>query len=98
MTEHARSRTDGANGLRREPADGAAELGRLFLDLLDEQARHNLEVAAALGRTVAWAEIVRVQGELVRGSLERWTRLSSAYVEIVRTATPTGDEAERKAA
>ena len=34
-------------------AEGAAELGRLWVDLLGEQTRHNLEVAAALARRCA---------------------------------------------
>ena len=33
---------------------GTAELGRVFADLLREQAEHNIEALKALTRTVDW--------------------------------------------
>ena len=51
---------------------GAGELGRLWVDLLGEQARHNLEVMAPmLTQAVRWDEVVEAQAEFVRVSLER---------------------------
>ena len=81
-------------------AEGAAELGRLWVDLLGEQARHNLEVATALGRAVRWDEVLQTQAEFVRVSLERFGELNRRYLEIVRgmtEAVPTAAERARKA-
>ncbi len=70
----------------RQAGEGAAELGRLYAELLEEQLRHNQRVAAALGRAVSvdWDEAVRAQGEFVRTSLERLARLNDRHLEIVR--------------
>jgi hypothetical protein len=81
-------------------AEGAAELGRLWVDLLGEQTRHNLEVATALGRAVRWDEVVQAQGEFVRVSLERLHELNRRYLEIVQgmmEAAPAAVERTRKA-
>ena len=82
MAEHARFGADGpstaAGETRREAvgrrAEDAADLGRLFVDLLGAQIRHGLEVAAALGRMFAWEGIVRAQGELFHAGLAGWSR------------------------
>src|SRR3954452_25611633 len=81
-------------------AEGVAELGRLWVDLLGEQTRHNLEVATALGRAVRWDEVVQAQGEFVRVSLERLHELNRRYLEIVQSmmeAAPAAVERARKA-
>jgi helix-hairpin-helix protein/phasin protein len=81
-------------------AEGAAELGRLWVDLLGEQTRHNLEVATALGRAVRWAEVIEAQAEFVRVSLERFGELNRGYLEIIRgmaETVPAAAERARKA-
>jgi CBS domain-containing protein len=83
MAKHARLRAGGprtaAGGTQREAvgprAADAADLGRLFVDLLDAQIRHNLEVAAALGLMFAWERMVQAQGELLHAGLAGWSRL-----------------------
>src|SRR4051812_23716964 len=80
-------------------SEGAAELGRLWVDLLGEQTRHNLQVAAALSQAVRWDEVVRAQGEFVRLSLERLHELNRRYLEIVQSvmeAAPAAAERARK--
>src|SRR3954447_15900279 len=82
-------RTAGAFGeVQRETAqrsaEATAELGRLFVELLGEQTRHNVEVATAFGRVANWGEIARLQGEFVRASFERMNRLNGRYLEVVR--------------
>jgi hypothetical protein len=82
-------RTAGAFGeVQRETAqrsaEATAELGRLFVELLSEQTRHNLEVATAFGRVADWGEIARLQGEFVRASFERMNRLNGRYLEVVQ--------------
>ena len=86
----------------RRSAEGTAELGRLFAELVNEQTRHNLEVAAAFGRAVDWGEVIQAQGEFVRASFERMNRLNGRYLEIVRTAmrvpAPAAGDRGREAA
>src|SRR3954454_665681 len=82
-------RTAGAFGeVQRETAqrsaEATAELGRLFVELLGEQTRHNLEVATAFGRMADWGEVARLQGEFVRSTFERVNRLNGRYLEIRR--------------
>ena len=86
----------------RQSAEGTAELGKLWLEMLGEQTRHNLAVAAALSKAVDWEEVVRVQGEYMRSSMERMSQLNSRYLEIVRTvmaaSVPATQEQDRRAA
>ena len=65
-------------------AEATAELGRLFAELLGEQARHNVEMATAFGRMANWGEVARLQGEFVRASFERFNRLNGRYLEVVQ--------------
>ena len=81
-------------------AEGTAELGRLWVDLLGEQTRHNVRVAAALGQAVRWDEVAQAQSEFVRASLERLQELNRRYLEIVRgmvEAVPAAAERARRA-
>jgi hypothetical protein len=77
-----------------------AELGRLWMDLFNEQSRHNLEVMTALGRAVRWDELLEIQAGFFHVSLERWSQLNGRWLEIVRTATPapTAEEQAQEAA
>jgi hypothetical protein len=86
----------------RRSAEGATELGQAFSELLNEQARHNIEVFKALKGTVDWDAAVRIQGEFVRSSMEQAALFTRRYFEAVQVvmlsaATATKDEA-RKAA
>jgi competence protein ComEA len=100
-TEIVRRVFGGAAETEREvagrAAEGAAELGRLWVDLLGEQTRHNLEVATALGRAVRWDEVVQAQGEFVRVSLERFGELNRRYLEIVQGVVETTSAAVDRA-
>ena len=78
-------------------AEGAAELGRLWVDLLGEQTRHNLEVATALGRAVRWDEVIEAQAEFVHVSLERFGELNRRYLEIVQGVVETTSAAVDRA-
>jgi CBS domain-containing protein len=72
--------TTAADEVRRQPVGypiaDATEPGRLLVHLLGKQAQHNLNVAAALGRTVPWGAIARAQGELVLAAIEQWSRFA----------------------
>jgi competence protein ComEA len=85
----------------QQSAEGTAELGKLWLELLGEQTRHNLVVATTLSKAVDWEEMVRVQSEYLRASIERMNQLNSRYLEIVRsmmTAAALTAEGEAKKA
>jgi len=84
----------------RQSTEGTAELGKLWIELLNEQTRHNLAVATALSKAVDWEEVVRVQSEYMRGAIERANELNRRYLEIVQTvmkATASTVEEAREA-
>ena len=75
----------------RRSAKGATELSQLFVELFNEQARHNLQAATALGRAFNWGEVAKVQSDFVRGSFERMNQLNSRYLEIIRAGMKSVD-------
>ena len=85
----------------RQSAEGTADLSKLWVELLNEQTRHNLAVATALSKAVDWEEVVRAQSEYMRASIERMSQLNSRYLEIVRAvmsaSTSAAQEQTRKA-
>ncbi len=86
----------------RRSAEGATELGQTFSELLNEQARHNIEVFKALKGTVDWDAVVRIQSEFVRSSMEQAALFTRRYFEAVQAAmlsaaTPIKGEAEKAA-
>ena len=104
--EHAR-RTFGATAeieraVARRSAEGTAELGQAFADLVNEQTRHNVEVFKALTRTVDWNEVAQIQGEFLRVSLERAAQLTQRYLEgtqaVIAAAASTAKDQAKKAA
>ena len=86
----------------RRSAEGAAEFGQAFAELLNEQTRHGVETFRALTRTVDWDEAARIQGEFVRVSLERMAAFNRRYVELVQavlsSAAATAQDQARRAA
>ncbi len=81
----------------RQSTEGVTEIGKLWVELLNEQTRHNLQLAATLGRAVNWDELFQLQGEFVRASFERLNQLNSRYLEVVQTMTrATTAAAERQ--
>jgi hypothetical protein len=86
----------------RRSAEGAGEVGQALAELVKEQARSNVEAFQALARAVDWDQVVRVQGELLRASLERAAEFNRRYFEVVQAvmtsvASMTKEQA-RKAA
>ncbi len=69
----------------RRSTEDAAELGRALVDLAHAQTRHNLETLTALtGGGVDWEQVVRLQGEFLRASVERSARLARRYLEVTQ--------------
>ena len=86
----------------RRSAEGATELSQAFSELLNEQARHNIEVFKALKGTVDWDAAVRIQGDFVRSSMEQAALFTRRYFEVVQAvmlsaATATKDETKKAA-
>jgi hypothetical protein len=85
----------------RRSAEGATEVGQAFAELVKEQARSNVEAFQALTRTVDWDQVARIQGELLRASVERAAAFSRRYLEVVQavvaSAASTTREQARKA-
>ena len=86
----------------RRSAEGATEVGQVFAELVKEQARSNVEAFQALTRTVDWDQVARIQGELLRASVERAAAFTRRYFEVVQavvaSAASTTREQARKAA
>ena len=80
MAEHTRFGGDSATTAAGKTIDcrteDAADLGRLFVDLLGEQVRHGLALATALGQMAPWERIVWAHSEFFRASLAWWSRSS----------------------
>jgi Phasin protein len=66
----------------RRSADGAAELGRLLVDLVQEQIRYNFEILTRLTQATDWGQIFRIQSEYLRVSLQRGAQLTQRCLEV----------------
>lgn len=75
-------------------AEGTAELGRVLIDLMSQQTRHNLETLNALtgavdweraAKAVDWDRMFQIQSDYLRGSLERAAQLTQRYLEVTQT-------------
>jgi hypothetical protein len=101
-----RRTADAAGEMQRQvahrSAEGTAELGQVFADLLNEQTRHNVETFKALTGAVDWDRVVKVQGEFLRVTLERMVQLNQRYLNVVQSvanaAASTAKDQARKAA
>jgi hypothetical protein len=63
---------------------GAACPGRLALELLDEQVRHNLAVAWVIGRATEWDGLFQVQEDFIWTSIERMQRLAACCFDLLQ--------------
>ncbi len=91
----------------RRSTEGTAEIGRTLLSLAHEQARQNLEIlwglTAAIDwnkglKAVDWERVVQLQGELLRGHLDRSAQLTQRYLEVTQAVmTATASAARREA-
>jgi hypothetical protein len=63
---------------------GAMEPGRLALELLDEQLRHQLAVAWVIGQAREWDRLLQVQEDFIRSSFERMQRLTACCLDLLQ--------------
>jgi hypothetical protein len=93
--ERARaSATDAAENQLQRSVGESAELGRAIVDLLGQQIRHNMQVAAAFGRVMNWAEVAEIQRDYLAGCFNRMNQLGERYGAMMQAgmrsmATPT---------
>jgi len=64
-------------------SEAVSDLSGLVVDLVAEQARHNVETFQALARARSLREAAEIQSGYLRGSVERATRGTTRYVEVV---------------
>jgi hypothetical protein len=107
----AQRTAEAAGELQREVAqrstEHTSELGRVLVDLVQEQTRHNLKTLAALAGAVDWDQVAkavdwdrvrRIQAEYLRVSLERGAQLTRRYLEASQAVmTATADAAGKQA-
>jgi phasin family protein len=62
----------------------AAELGQVFANLVNEQAKHNVEVLRTLTQAANWGEVVKIQNDYVRTSIERAVQFTRRYFEVAQ--------------
>jgi hypothetical protein len=90
------------HAVTRRSAKGATQVGQAFAELVKEQARDNVEAFQALTRAVDWDQVSRIQGELLRASVERAAQFTRRYLEVVQAVTASvvsaTQEQARKAA
>ena len=82
----------------RRAAEGTTELSRVFIDLVNEQTRHNLQAMTALSQAIDWERIVQVQSEFMRVSLQRMGELTKRYVEVSQAVLTSVASAARNQA
>ena len=91
----------------RHSAEATTGFGRGFIDLANEQTRHNLATLKALtgtvdwdraAKAVDWDQVFQIQGEHLRASLERTARLTQRYLELGQAVmTSAASAAQRQA-
>jgi hypothetical protein len=100
-------RIAGAVGEAQPSAEGMTVFGRGFIDLANEQTRHNLATLKALtgtvdwdrvAKAVDWDQVFQIQGEHLRASLERTARLTQRYLELGQAVTTSAASAARRQA
>ena len=84
----------------RRAGDGVAEINRSLVELLAEQAEHNVQLFQALAQPANWRKGPQLQGEFLRASFQRAARFTRRYVEasqaVMTSALPTTARGQAK--
>ena len=75
----------GQNTARRAQ-EGMAETNQSLLDVLHEQARHNVRILQTLAQPANWGKAVQLQSEFLKASLQRAAQFARRYVEVSQAA------------
>ena len=85
-------------GEARQVAEGTTGFSRVLIDLANEQTRHNFATLKAFTGAVDWGQVIQIQGEYLRASLERTARLTQGYLELGQAVMTSADSAARRQA
>lgn len=85
-----------------QASEGTLALSKALVGIVNEQTAHNLQLVMALGRARSWGEMVQIQNDFLRASMERLAQLSTRYMEVVRgvvsaTASTVKHQADKAA-
>jgi hypothetical protein len=84
--------------MARRSAEGVTEVGQVFAELAQEQARNSVETFLALTRTLHWSQAAQIHGDFLRASLERAAEFTRRYFEVVQAVvTSTASTAQEQA-
>ena len=85
----------------RRAGDGVAEINQSLVDLLTEQAKHNVQLFQALAQPANWRKGPQLQSEFLRTSFQRAAQFTRRYVEVgqavMTSALPTARGQAKKA-
>jgi phasin family protein len=56
----------------------------VFADFVNEQTKHNVEVLRTLTQAANWGEVVKIQNDFVRTSIERAVQFTRRYFEVAQ--------------
>jgi phasin family protein len=74
----------------------------VFADFVNEQTKHNVEVLRTLTQAANWGEVVKIQNDFVRTSIERAVQFTRRYFEVAQavmssTMSVAQDQAQKAA-
>jgi hypothetical protein len=103
--QSVRQATDAAAEVEQKTArragEGMAEINRSLVDLLTEQAQHNVQLFQALAQPANWRKGPQLQSEFLRTSFQRAAQFTWRYVEVgqavMTSALPTARGQAKKA-
>lgn len=75
----------------------AAELGRNFVDLVQQQTKHNLCMMLAMAQARHWNEVIEIQQDYLRTSMALMAKIANSSVAMLQSVVTTSaqDEAKR---
>src|SRR3954451_9016103 len=79
----------------RRAGEGMTKLNQSLVDLLTEQAKHNVQVFQALAQPANWSKAAQLQSELLRTSLQRAGQFAQRYVEVAQAVMPSALQTAR---
>jgi hypothetical protein len=75
------------------PTGAEASFARMLAEVLREQAEQNAEAMAALARAEHLSDVLRLQGDYLRQTLERMANLNRRWLELAAKTWPN-DQAD----
>ncbi len=81
--------------------EGVAEINQGLVELLNQQAKHNVQLFQALAQPANWGKAAQLQSEFLRTSWQRAGQFARRYVEVsqaaMTSALPTARGQAKKA-